>query len=96
MRVNKEATLAKLPVLSDRAPKKTRGNQVYVERIRHPDEAKPPTNDLWKREVYRPGNGEQSQPIRAGSQDAFTKLPVAPVNGPVPKFNPENYEDAPW
>lgn len=73
MRVNKSATLAKLPVLSDRAPKKMRGNDVYVERVRHPDEALPPTNDLWKREVYRPGNGEQSQPLRAGSQEAFTK-----------------------
>ena len=73
MRVNKSATLAKLPVLSDRAPKKMRGNQVYVERIKQPGEAKPATNDLWQREVYRPGNGEQMQPVRAGSQDAFTK-----------------------
>lgn len=23
-----------------------------------------------------------------------TKLPVAPANGPVPKFNPNNHEDA--
>ena len=73
MRVNKSATLAKLPVLSDRAPKKMRGNTFYVERVRHKDEAKPATNDLWQREVYRPGNGEQMQPVRAGSQDAFNK-----------------------
>jgi len=73
VRVNKSATLAKLPVLSDRAPKKMRGNTFYVERVRHPDEAKPATNDLWQREVYRPGNGEQIQPLRSGSQEAFTK-----------------------
>ena len=73
MRVNKSATLAKLPTLSDRAPKKMRGKDVYIERIRHADEALPPTLDLWKREGYRPGNGEQIQPVRAGSQDAFTK-----------------------
>ena len=73
MRVNKSATLAKLPVLSDRAPKKMRGNTFYEERVRHPDEAKPVTNDLWQREVYRPGNGEQIQPMRAGSQEALTK-----------------------
>ena len=23
-----------------------------------------------------------------------TKLPVTPANGPVPKFNPNNHEDA--
>jgi hypothetical protein len=74
VRVNKSATLAKLPVLSDRAPKKMRGNTFYEKRIKHPDEAKPATNDLWQREVYQPGNGEQTQPIRAGSQDAM-KLP---------------------
>jgi len=73
VRVNKSATLAKLPVLSDRAPKKMRGNTFYVERIKQPGEAKPITNDLWQREVYRPGNGEQMQPVRAGSQDAFAK-----------------------
>ena len=74
MRVNKEATLAKLPVLSDRAPKKMRGNTFYEERVRHPDEAKPVTNDLWQREVYRPGDGEQFQSTRAGSQDAMKVL----------------------
>jgi len=74
MRVNKEATLAKLPVLSDRAPKKMRGSDVYIERVRHPGEAQPIANVLWQRNVYRIGDGEQIQPIRAGSQDAI-KLP---------------------
>ena len=23
-----------------------------------------------------------------------TQLPIAPANGPVPRFNPENHEDA--
>jgi len=74
VRVNKSATLAKLPVLSERAPKKMRGNTFYEERVRHPDEAKPVTNDLWQREVYRPGDGEQFQSTRAGSQDAMKVL----------------------
>ena len=73
MRINKQATLAKLPVLSDRAPKKMRGNTFYEERVRHPGEAKPATNDLWQRQVYRLGDGEQFQLSRAGSQDAFAK-----------------------
>lgn len=73
MRINKQATLAKLPVLSDRAPKKMRGNTFYEERVKHPGEAKPATNDLWQRQVYRPGDGEQFQSSRAGSQDAFAK-----------------------
>jgi hypothetical protein len=71
MRVNKSATLAKLPVLSDRAPKKMRGKTFYEERVRYPGEAKPITNDLWQREVYRPGDGEQFQSTRSGSQDAM-------------------------
>ena len=74
MRVNKSATLAKLPTLSDRAGKKMRGNQVYVKRERHPDEAKPPVNNLWQRDVYCPGDGEFQRHItRSGSQEAFTK-----------------------
>ena len=71
MRINKEAVLHKLPTLSDRATQRVRGDNEYVERVRHPNEAKPVTNDLWQREVYRPGDGEQFQSTRFGSQDAM-------------------------
>ena len=73
MRINKEAVLHKLPTLSDRATQRVRGDNEYVERVRHPNEARPVTNDLWQREVYRPGDGEGTYIIRSGSQDAFAK-----------------------
>ena len=73
MRINKEALIHKLPTLSDRATQRVRGDNEYVERVRHPNEAKPVTNDLWQREVYRPGDGEGTYITRSGSQDAFAK-----------------------
>lgn len=70
MRINKEAVLHKLPTLSDRATQRVRGNQVYVPRIKQVNEVAPPASNLWQRDIYRVGDGEQVQSLRSGSQDA--------------------------
>ena len=74
MRINKEAMIHKLPTLSDRATQRVRGDNEYVERVRQPNEALPPSNDLFTRATYRSGDGEQFQSARAGSQDAMKVL----------------------
>jgi len=77
VRVNKSATLSKLPTLSDRATQRVRGDNEYVERIRHPNEALPMTFNRVKdasEDAYRTGDGENKYITRTGSQDAM-KLP---------------------
>lgn len=73
LRVNPNAKTHALPLKSDKATMRVRGGDVYVPRIRAADEALPPSSDLFQREVYRTGDGEQRQVTRAGSMEAFTK-----------------------
>lgn len=65
MRVNPETTLGAFPLVhGDKVPKShIAGN--YVKRERDPNEALPPSMNLWKRPVYKPEQGY----VRAGGNN---------------------------
>ena len=73
LRVNVTSDTHSFPVLSDKASKRTHGTEGYTPRIKQANEATPPANDLWQRDDYVVGDGEQRQIVRPGSMVAFTK-----------------------
>jgi len=65
MRVNKETTLGAFPLTyGDKVPKHHIAGD-YVKRERDPNEALPPTMNLWERPVYKPQEGY----VRLGAND---------------------------
>jgi hypothetical protein len=58
---------------TDLAPKALR-KVAFRKRERDTDEALPPASDLWRRSIYRTGDGEVLQQPRPGSLD-FLKWP---------------------
>jgi len=44
----------------------------YVERVKLPGEANPPSTSVYKAKPYRTGDGDTAQVMRPGSMDAYS------------------------
>ena len=58
---------------STKAPKAIKGLTKFRSRQRDPNEAHPPTSDLWKRETYKVGDGDTVFFQRPGSDHSHLK-----------------------
>lgn len=68
LRVNRETLAHVLPALPDKTiPKEVHGNTYSM--TKRQGQALPPSNDLFKRGTYVPGDGERMQSGRPGADD---------------------------